>query len=78
MKQMLSLGICTKWIGISHTILSQQYHGDVTVVPTLQFSDYLSLFTNPSPAFVRECTKRGEKALWPSKLFRIYFRFVFD
>lgn len=66
MQQMKNLGLYPKWLSLFNMILSQQYHGDVTIVPRFQMNDYFSLFTNPSPSFVRDCVVRGEKALWPN------------
>lgn len=65
-RQMENLGLSPKWLSLFYKILSQQYHGDVTIVPKFLMNDYFSLFTNPSPSFVRDCVARGEKALWPN------------
>ncbi len=47
-RQMENLGLSPRWLSLFYKILSQQYHGDVTIVPKFLMNDYFSLFTNPS------------------------------
>lgn len=47
-------------------ILSQQYEGDVTIVPyTIALTDLLNIFTAPTSERVQSSVLRGERATWP-------------
>ena len=47
------------------TLFSQQYSGDITIVPDFSSEDYLKIFENPSPEFLLDFITRGVKASWP-------------
>jgi TAG lipase/steryl ester hydrolase/phospholipase A2/LPA acyltransferase len=47
------------------SILSQNYSGDITILPDIQPMDFLKLFENPSPDFLVDLVIRGAKASWP-------------
>jgi Predicted esterase of the alpha-beta hydrolase superfamily len=47
------------------SILSQNYSGDITILPDYQIKDFLYIFENPTPQFLLEFTTRGAKACWP-------------
>lgn len=47
------------------TLFSQQYSGDITIVPDFNYEDYLKIFENPSPGFLLDFITRGVKASWP-------------
>jgi len=48
-------------------MLSQQYRGDITIVPDISYTDYPTLMSNPTPEFLKDARLRGERATWPSK-----------
>lgn len=47
------------------SILTQRYSGDITILPDLDATDFLSLFSNPSPEFVLDFMIKGARAAWP-------------
>lgn len=47
------------------SILSQKYSGDITILPELNFKDFLKIFQNPTPEFLLEFTLKGARAAWP-------------
>lgn len=47
------------------SILSQNYSGDITILPSYHASDFLNIFQNPTPAFLVDFIVRGAKACWP-------------
>ena len=47
------------------SILSQNYSGDITILPDYQIKDFFYIFENPTPQFLLEFTTRGAKACWP-------------
>jgi len=48
-----------------HRIMSQNYHGDVTIWPRPSFSDTMRLIANPDPSFMLRQCEVGERAAWP-------------
>ena len=51
--------------GQMYTIMSQQYQGDVTIAPHYRPRHFRRMMGNPSPEFVREMMREGERATWP-------------
>ncbi|QBM87197.1 TAG lipase / steryl ester hydrolase / phospholipase A2 / LPA acyltransferase [Metschnikowia aff. pulcherrima] len=47
------------------SILTQRYSGDITILPELDVSDFLLLFTNPTPKFILDFILKGARAAWP-------------
>lgn len=47
------------------SLLSQQYSGDITILPELNFSDFPKVFENPKPEFLLDFLLRGARACWP-------------
>ncbi|CAI5758495.1 unnamed protein product [Candida verbasci] len=47
------------------SILSQNYSGDITILPEYKVSDFIKLFHNPNPEFLLDFICRGAKASWP-------------
>jgi predicted acylesterase/phospholipase RssA len=47
------------------SILSQRYDGDVTIVPDIAISDWVTLLSNPDKQFIKRAILRGEKSTWP-------------
>lgn len=48
-----------------HSVLGQDYRGNVTIVPPMRLRDYVGLFTNPTPEMVESLIAEGERATWP-------------
>lgn len=57
----IGLNLSTKLI----SILSQQYSGDITILPDFNIKDFTKIFENPTPEFLLECIVRGARAAWP-------------
>lgn len=47
------------------SILSQNYSGDITILPDYHIRDFLYIFENPTAEFLLDFTTRGAKACWP-------------
>lgn len=47
------------------SLLSQQYSGDITILPELHVLDFLKVFENPLPKFLLDFLLRGARAAWP-------------
>ncbi|KAI5959091.1 TGL5 [Candida pseudojiufengensis] len=47
------------------SILSQNYSGDITILPEYKVTDFTKLFENPNPDFLLDFICRGAKASWP-------------
>ena len=59
------LGIGSRPLGNIHSVLEQDYRGNVTIVPPFRLRDYFGLFTNPTTEMVESLISEGEKATWP-------------
>jgi hypothetical protein len=52
-----------KWL----RLLSQDYTGDITIVPVPgHFSDFMQILSNPSKTRIESCILEGERATWPA------------
>ncbi|RCK67741.1 Lipase 4 [Candida viswanathii] len=47
------------------SILSQNYSGDITILPEYKLTDFTKVFENPNPEFLLDFICRGAKASWP-------------
>lgn len=47
------------------SLLTQKYSGDVTILPDLAVTDFLSIFSNPTPEFLFQFILKGARAAWP-------------
>lgn len=47
--QLIELGVCAQFLRNVKTVISQRYHGDITIVPETGFEDYLKY--HPSSIF---------------------------
>ncbi|MGB1581865.1 MAG: DUF3336 domain-containing protein, partial [Nevskiales bacterium] len=61
----MPLGIGSRPLNNLHSVLEQDYRGDVTIVPPFQLLDYAQLFTNPSVKTLDRLISEGERSTWP-------------
>lgn len=47
------------------SLLSQNYSGDITILPDLNVMDFLKIFANPTREFLLDFIMRGARASWP-------------
>lgn len=60
------IGISRNWCTKFRSMLSQQYTGDITILPDLSEVTRLNkMLTNPSPEYLLEITLKGARATWP-------------
>ncbi|OJD24737.1 hypothetical protein ACJ73_03892 [Blastomyces percursus] len=52
------------------SIMSQQYHGDINILPRIPYDVFPSILRNPTSEFIIQACLSGERATWP-KLGRI-------
>ncbi|GMF05176.1 unnamed protein product [Ambrosiozyma monospora] len=57
----IATNICTKL----KQVLSQQYSGDITILPDIRLTELNKLLANPTPEFIWDCIVRGARATWP-------------
>lgn len=58
----IARNLCTKL----KSVLSQQYSGDITILPDLKEVSHLNkLLANPTPEYLLHCTMKGARATWP-------------
>ncbi|KAF9169552.1 hypothetical protein BGX21_007715 [Mortierella sp. AD011] len=65
MNQLSILGVMPELIHKVQSIMSQQYYGDITIVPSISAEDYLNIVSNPNVDFLEHATLKGERATWP-------------
>ena len=63
-QQTIELG-CPKWVWRWTSLLHQQYTGHLNILPQIRPQEYLSMMANPTPEFMLQATRDGEKATWP-------------
>jgi TAG lipase/steryl ester hydrolase/phospholipase A2/LPA acyltransferase len=49
----------------AHSLLEQDYRGNVTILPRFKLINYLRLAANPSVAEVEDYVLEGERSIWP-------------
>ena len=64
------MGIFPNLLTKTRSVLSQRYSGDITVCPTIPYSHFPKVLSNPDSDFMLQATLAGEQATWP-KLSRI-------
>ena len=42
----------------------QHYTGDVTIVPDIFLSDYMSILSNPTLQYIQRCSDQSERSTW--------------
>jgi len=63
--QLADLGLIPAFLSTIQPIVTQKYHGDITIVPEIPWRDYLYLFSNPTEMMISDCIVKGQKATWP-------------
>ncbi|SMY24420.1 unnamed protein product [Zymoseptoria tritici ST99CH_1A5] len=48
-----------------HSIFSQSYTGDITILPNTRFCRPTKILANPNEDFMRKAVRSGEEATWP-------------
>lgn len=59
------LGVCRNLSSKLRSLITQQYTGDITIVPNVTLTDLRDLFKNPNTESFIESHLRGQRALWP-------------
>jgi hypothetical protein len=47
------------------TLVDQRAHGNITISPVLNSSDFYTVFASPTTASMNYWIRKGEKAAWP-------------
>lgn len=62
-------------VGFTSTMMTQQFHGSTTIVPQVQFRDYLQLFNDPDPKMIERCMQIGSVAAYQhAAMIRSHYR----
>ncbi|KAI9834390.1 MAG: hypothetical protein M1819_003001 [Sarea resinae] len=64
------LGILPNAVTKLRSVLSQKYSGDITILPAIRYADFPRALKNPTPAFMLQAMRCGERATW-SQLSRV-------
>jgi TAG lipase/steryl ester hydrolase/phospholipase A2/LPA acyltransferase len=63
--QLAALGVAPRACAVVRGVLSQKYHGDITVVPEMRWTDLAHVFADRPRAALREAVALGARATWP-------------
>ncbi|CAK1354211.1 Lipase 4 [Cercospora beticola] len=50
---------------VLHSVVTQKYNGDITILPDIDWVKPLEILANPSHEFMKKATQHGERATWP-------------
>jgi len=68
LEQLFELGIfpqfVSRFVFMTRSLISQTYTGDITIVPSIGYTEYLKLMTNPVVVEVRANIRKAELATW--------------
>lgn len=70
MQMLAELGIFPNLVTKLSSVLSQKYSGDITILPEIDYRNLPHILKNPTPEFMLQACRSGERATWP-KLSRI-------
>lgn len=59
LSQLIELDVFPTALQKVQNILTQRYHGDITIVPRVTMNDYVSLLSNPTKDYLLESIYRG-------------------
>merc|ERR1719474_145475 len=65
-----SIGYFSRLLNIVYGIATQRYFGDITIHPSPQPSEYMTLLSNPNEKLKKSCVNKGRKFIW-GKLSRL-------
>jgi TAG lipase/lysophosphatidylethanolamine acyltransferase len=63
-RQLKALGLLPATLTYFERFFQAPLAGDVTISPSIYFSDILHIINSPTPTFLRACVERGERAVW--------------
>ncbi len=49
----------------AYAIATQQYRGDITIIPKIQLGSYVKILKNPTPEDIKHFMLSGERSTWP-------------
>ena len=74
--QAANIGIIPRQLDFFLGLMSQNYKGNITIVPELTINDYTNLLANPTPDWILSCIKKSELNTW-CRILRQYSRIDF-
>lgn len=63
--QLARLGVLPRACRMLRSVVDQKYHGDITIVPDLTWTDIAHMFVDRPVEAILEAIRRGERATWP-------------
>lgn len=58
-------GLLPSFLHKINSVLSQEYEGHITIIPSLSASDFFRTLSRTTSVFVRHAISKGAKATWP-------------
>ncbi|OBT51920.1 hypothetical protein VE04_07590 [Pseudogymnoascus sp. 24MN13] len=59
------LGVLPNICNKARNMLSQKYSGDITILPRVEYRDFVAILKNPTPGFMVRACEAGERVTWP-------------
>ena len=59
------LGIFPNYLTKARSILNQRYSGDINIFPSISYTQFPKVLSNPTTEYMLQCMITGERATWP-------------
>lgn len=59
------IGVFPNAVTKARSVLNQRYSGDITIFPTISYTNFPKILTNPTTEYMLRSMRNGEKATWP-------------
>jgi TAG lipase/steryl ester hydrolase/phospholipase A2/LPA acyltransferase len=59
------MGVFPNAVTKARSVLNQRYSGDITIFPTIHYTNFPKILTNPTTEYMLRSMRNGEQATWP-------------
>ncbi|PVI06618.1 patatin-domain-containing protein [Periconia macrospinosa] len=59
------MGVFPNAVTKARSVLSQRYSGDITIFPSISYTNFPKILSNPTTEYMLHCLLTGERATWP-------------
>jgi TAG lipase/steryl ester hydrolase/phospholipase A2/LPA acyltransferase len=59
------MGVFPNAVTKARSVLNQRYSGDITIFPTIHYTNFPKILSNPSTEYMLRSMRNGEQATWP-------------
>ena len=62
---LVEMGVFPNAVTKARSVLSQRYSGDITIFPSISYTNFPKILSNPTTEYMLHCLLTGERATWP-------------